>query len=597
MGGRPMANRKERLRLYQLCDDYESACDKYARGEVDQLCPPEAYWAAAEVKPTDEIMGDCQSFFDEARDHPILTAPTGVHPRSLVLRRRVGSGAGGLVWEASHGGVPVAVKILKLPAALHHDTELKALQRVHHPNVIRLLHFGNIVGPHRHPELNLPAGEFNYLVLEWAAGNSLKNIVPVKPPDGVPDGSAPLDERRLLELMEQLTWAVSRLHEYGVFHRDLKPSNILLSEGGSVKVADFGIASVLTEGRAEAVTKTGEHLGTYGYQAPEIANGTPAGYGKWSNERRADFWTRVDVYGIGAVLYALVMGEAPNEHGHPNWNEWPGTSRQLKGLRRVCERCLVSDPQGRYKSVAAVRAAFQRVRVPHRGFVLAVLGILAVAVLLCYAILSSIGQGTVGKDELAGKPTEPGRTSVGDVAVRSPSEMQLPPGNSVRNIEPQPIPRIDRIEFRYHVVKGVKNAGANLVGRLYSPTGVVITKADLSTEDVKEKRKEPFRSVGATVPGQITLADLKSQNYSVDVSHEAGGINHHVALRFSVEARTSDGVWHTVLKADDLNHTFNPYPGELEDGKPAKYYDLEDNPRRNPPSSQTTRRVTLKPSE
>lgn len=590
-----MANRKERLRLYQLCDDYESACDKYARGEVDQLCPPEAYWAATEAKPTDEIMGDCQSFFVEAKDHPVLPAPTGVPPRSLVLRRRVGSGAGGLVWEASHGGVPVAVKILKLPAALHHDTELKALQRVDHPNVVRLLHFGNIVGPHRHPELNLPAGEFNYLVLEWAAGNSLKDIVPVKPPDGVPAGSAPLDERRLLEWMEQLTWAVSRLHENGVFHRDLKPSNILLSEGGNVKVADFGIASVLTEERAEAVTKTGEQLGTSGYQAPELARGIPAGYGEWSNDRRAAFWIRVDVYGIGAVLYTLVMGEAPNEHGHPNWNEWPGTSRQLKGLRRVCERCLASDPQGRYKSAAAVGAAFRRVRVPRRSFVLAVLGIVAVVALVCSAILLSIGQGSVGKDELAGKPTVPGRSPAGDAAVRSPSETQLPSGNSVRTANPVTGPRVDRIRFRYRVIKGVKHAGANLVGRLYNSEGKELTKAELvgdARKNKQHKTEEEFFSEAAVVPGDVSLTALLAKNYAVNVEHDGAGVGHHTALRFSVEVLTSEGVWQTVLKEDDPSHTFNPYENERRSG--LVYYDLHDDATRIPPSSQTTKRVTLR---
>jgi len=101
-----------------------------------------------------------------------------------------------------------------------------------------------------------------------------------------------------LRLMLQVIEAVDFAHRNLVVHRDLKPSNILVTESGSVKLLDFGIARLLEEESAEGATRTGVYLLTPEYAAPEQIRG----------ER---ITTATDVYALGAVLYELLAGCQP----------------------------------------------------------------------------------------------------------------------------------------------------------------------------------------------------------------------------------------------------------------------------------------------
>src|SRR5690606_26612266 len=104
--------------------------------------------------------------------------------------------------------------------------------------------------------------------------------------------------------------AVRAAHERGVVHRDLKPDNIFLCEDGTVKVLDFGIARETFDAAdpaitAEALTDTGQSLGTPQYMAPEQI------FGEKDVDARADVWA------LGVILYQALSGKRPFDGANP----------------------------------------------------------------------------------------------------------------------------------------------------------------------------------------------------------------------------------------------------------------------------------------
>lgn len=202
------------------------------------------------------------------------------------LRRRLGSGGSGAVWEAHDRALdrPVAVKLLHAdladdPAAeARFRTEATAAARITHPNAVLIHDVGRDTGA-------------DYLVMELVLGTSLATLLQ--------HGRLPADEAATLATM--VASALGSAHRAGIVHRDVKPGNVLVTEEGRAKLADFGIARALGELTAR-LTRTGTVLGTARYLAPEQLRDDPID-------------ARADVYSLGLVLHEVLTGTPPFGEG------------------------------------------------------------------------------------------------------------------------------------------------------------------------------------------------------------------------------------------------------------------------------------------
>jgi eukaryotic-like serine/threonine-protein kinase len=205
------------------------------------------------------------------------------------LRRRLGQGAMGVVWEAYDEFLRrrVAVKEVLLPpgvppeeaAELRERTlrEARAIAALSHPNVITL---HDVARDNDEP----------FVVTEYIAAHSVAGLVRVL---------GPLAEASAAAIADAVAAALASAHQAGITHRDVKPGNVLVAEDGQVKLTDFGIARNVSE---HTITQTGIMLGSPAYMAPEVGAGhdvTPA----------ADLW------GLGATLFAVVEGHPPYDTG------------------------------------------------------------------------------------------------------------------------------------------------------------------------------------------------------------------------------------------------------------------------------------------
>lgn len=179
----------------------------------------------------------------------------------------------------------VAVKVLR--GELSHDPmtllrfqrEASAASKLSHPNVVDVYDVGESDGRH-------------YIVMEYVRGRTLKQLVAQR-------GALNLDEA--IDIMMQLTSAISLAHEKHIIHRDIKPQNILVKDDGTVKITDFGIAIA-----HDSIQLTQNHtvMGSAHYLAPETTKGEAP-------------TSAVDIYALGIVFYELLSGKVPFNGTNP----------------------------------------------------------------------------------------------------------------------------------------------------------------------------------------------------------------------------------------------------------------------------------------
>ncbi|MFJ4439823.1 serine/threonine-protein kinase [Streptomyces sp. NPDC088923] len=259
-----------------------------------------------------------------------------------LVQRRLGSGAFAVVWLAQDERLqaPVAVKVLADNWAGRLDIRERFLSEA---RLLRQAGSGGVVQVYDIGELE---DDRPYFVMEYADAGTVEDLLMAGPP--------PLAEA--LRLVAGAATGVAALHAAGIVHRDIKPSNVLLkSPGGApgpvragterVLVADLGLAKNLAASSGLTVV-----AGSAGYMAPEQSDPPPEGID-----------ARVDVYGLGALLYHLVTGTVPGPPGRvlPPTELRPGLPAPVSALAL---RALAPAPDDRPPHAADFARELETVR-------------------------------------------------------------------------------------------------------------------------------------------------------------------------------------------------------------------------------------------
>jgi WD40 repeat protein/tRNA A-37 threonylcarbamoyl transferase component Bud32 len=272
--------------------------------------------------------------------------PRGSHVRyfgDYELKRVLGRGGMGVVYKARQLSLnrPVALKMIRA-GVLADDAELRRFQNeaeavaaLDHPGIVPIHEVGEHDGQ-------------RYFSMKLVSGDSLAARL-----DRYHD-----DPPAAARLAAEAAEAVHHAHMRGILHRDLKPANVLVDEAGHPHITDFGLAKRV-EGDSD-LTQSGAILGTPAYIAPEQASG-----------RRGAVTTASDVYGLGAILYALVTGQAPFGGGsvvetldavrtRPPLPPSRLNAEVPRDLEVICLKCLEKDSRRRYATAQALADDLRR---------------------------------------------------------------------------------------------------------------------------------------------------------------------------------------------------------------------------------------------
>lgn len=271
-----------------------------------------------------------------------MSFENGTKIGAYEITEKLGQGGMATVYKAHHDRLDrfVAIKVLH-PAFKDNEDflnrfsrEAKVVARLEHPHIVPVYDYAEHDG-------------YPYLVMRYVAGETLKETL----------NRGPLSRDEMVRVAQGIADGLDYAHQHGVLHRDIKPSNILLTAGGGIYIADFGLARITQAG--ESTMSQDMIMGTPQYISPEQAMGNKELDG------------RTDIYSFGIIVYEMVTGQVPFQSDtsysiiHAQIFDPPPPPRTINEnitpeVEAVLMQVLNKEPADRYATAGEFMNAFKQ---------------------------------------------------------------------------------------------------------------------------------------------------------------------------------------------------------------------------------------------
>jgi len=251
------------------------------------------------------------------------------------ILEKLGEGGMGVVYKAEDAKLKRTVALKFLPTELTKNPkarkrfiqEAQAASALDHPNIC-VIH-----------EIDEAEDGQMFICMAYYEGETLEQKIE----------NGPLDTEEIINIALQIAQGLGKAHENGIVHRDIKPGNIIITNDGTAKILDFGLAKLADQVR---ITKTGATIGTVAYMSPEQARGEEV-------DHQSDIWS------LGVVLYEMITGQLPfrgeynqaviysilNEEPEPMVPRDSGQAGVPTELEDIVSKALTKNKADRYQQV------------------------------------------------------------------------------------------------------------------------------------------------------------------------------------------------------------------------------------------------------